>query len=59
MMDCQLFRPAYSHRGHRGHREILSFDIDETIPNVRAFFSDQKDMCLCVLGDLCGRKFLT
>ncbi len=42
MMDCLLFRPAYRHRGHRVHREILPFDVDETTPNAPALLSDEK-----------------
>ena len=43
------------HRGHRVHREIPPYVTDEAAIASDGLLQIEKD-CLCVLGDLCGRR---
>ena len=50
-------RRIHSHREHRVHREV--FPSTRQPPLQPGFLQIRKDLRLCVLGDLCGRNFLT
>jgi hypothetical protein len=52
-MEATPLGMGFSHRGHRGHREILSFAIDEAACTSAALLSDGKGLLLC------GRNYLT
>jgi hypothetical protein len=55
LVGCK--RRILGHRGHRGHREILPSTRQP--PLQPDFFQIGKELCLCVLGDLCGKNLLT
>ncbi len=55
LVGCK--RRILGHRGHRVHREILPSPRQP--PLQPDFFQIGKELCLCVLGDLCGKNLLT